>query len=250
MNFTKVEGLSDYLNDLEMFYISFNSGGYILRNKELLNSIKLNDVSRFILKKSVFGTPIFKIGGSGTKVMILSGVHGNELSSQVASLSLIKELLNTKLKNAVYIIPFVAPKSTMNNLRMFNFRDLNRAAHIKNSLSNLILNTIKELKITAIGDFHTTAIKSNPGKEAIFCSKSPSKESFLIANYISSDIGSDVISYSYAGSSYKGAIEDECNLINIPAITGEVVSPFGHVEKGSVERSFLQMKSFLSYFGI
>ena len=59
-----------------------------------------------------------------------------------------------------------------------------------------------------------------------------------------------MISFDFAGSSYKGAVEDVCNLKEVPSITGEVLCPFGSVDEGAVERSFSQMKSFLDYFGI
>ena len=101
-----------------------------------------------------------------------------------------------------------------------------------------------------MGDFHSTAHNSNPGFESIFSSKSPCPESFLIANYISSDVGSEVISFDFAGSSYKGAIEDVSNLKGIPAVTCEVLCPFANVARGTVEKSLEQMKSFLAYFGI
>ena len=128
--------------------------------------------------------------------------------------------------------------------------DLNRSAHIKNSLSNLIIQCIENLGIDFVGDFHSTAYNSNPGFESIFSSKSPTSESFLIANYISRDVGSKIISYDFAGSSYKGAVEDVSNLKGIPAVTCEVLCPFANVAEGSVERSYAQMKSFLSYFGL
>ena len=56
--------------------------------------------------------------------------------------------------------------------------------------------------------------------------------------------------FDFAGSQYKGAVEDVSNLRGVPAVTCEVLSPFASVGKGSVERSLMQMKSFLSYFGI
>ena len=101
-----------------------------------------------------------------------------------------------------------------------------------------------------MGDFHSTAFNSNPGVESIFSTKSPTPESFLMANYISRDVKCKLISFDSAGESYKGAVEDVCNIKGIPAITGEVLSPFSSVGAGSVERALLQMKSFLSYFGI
>ena len=246
MHFRKVGNF----DNLEMSYISDFSGAYIARNKNLLNELNLNPLTQFILEKSVFGTPIFKLGSGGNRLLILSGIHGNELPPQIANVKLLNELIDEDLNNTLYFIPFASPKSTMNNERTFNSIDLNRSAHINNSLSNLIIKAILNLKINFVGDFHSTARNANPGFESVFSSKSPTPESFLIANYISRDVGCDVISFDYSGSTYKGAVEDVCNLKGIPAITAEVLCPFANVARGSVERSFAQMKSFLSYFGV
>lgn len=246
MEFEKV----NRFENLEMSYICDYSGGYISRNKNLFSQIELTDLNKFILEKSVFGTPIFKMGNKGTKLLIVSGIHGNELSPQIACLKLMNELVNSEISHTLYFVPFAAPKSSMNSERTFNDMDLNRSTHIKNSLSNLILQTALELGINFVGDFHSTAQNSNPGFESIFSSKSPSPESFLIANYISKDVGSEMIAFDFAGASYKGAFEDVCNLKSIPAVTCEVLCPFGNVVRGSVEKSFSQMKSFLGYFGI
>ena len=246
MVFKKIEGF----DNLEFDYISSFSGGYISRNRNLLEKLELNSLTQLILEKSVFGTPIFKLGNGGNKILILSGIHGNELPPQIAAVKLLNDLSNAFLFNTVYFIPFAAPKSTMNNERTFNSMDLNRSAHIKDSLSNLIIQKIEELGIDFVGDFHSTARNSTPGFESIFSSKSPTPESFLIANYVSRDVGSRLIPFDYAGSSYKGAVEDVCNLRGIPAITAEVLCPIANVGKGTVEKSYLQMESFLSYFGI
>ena len=244
MHFEKIEEF----DNLEMKYICDFSGGFISRNKHVLKNIRLNRLTQFILEKCVYGTPIFKLGSGKNKILILSGIHGNELPSQVANVRLLNKLINADLNNTLYFIPFASPKSTMYNERTFNGMDLNRSSHIKNSLSNLILQTVMDLGIDFVGDFHSTAYNANPGIESVFSSKSPSPESYLIANYISRDVGSEVISIDFAGSSYKGAVEDVCNLNGVPAITGEVLCPFTTIEKGTVERSLAQMESFISYF--
>lgn len=246
MDFEKVE----CADNLEMSYVSNLSGGYVSRNVQVFNQIELNDLNKFILEKSIFGTPIFKLGNGRNKILILSGIHGNELPSQIANIRLLNELVNEKVNNTLFFIPFAAPKATMENKRFFNTLDLNRAAHVNNSLSNLIIQKIEELGINFVGDFHSTAYNSNPGFESIFSTKSPTAESFLIANYIARDIDCRIIALDSAGESYKGAVEDVCNLKRIPAVTAEVLSPFASVGEGSVERSYLQMKSFLSYFGV
>ena len=245
MHFRKIEEFGN----LEMSYISDLSRGFISRNTNLFKNLEMNRFTQFLLEKCVYGTPIFKLGNGGNRILILSGVHGNELPPQIANVKLLNSLLFEDLRNTLYIIPFASPKSTMNNERTFNGMDLNRSAHINDSLSNLIVRAVKNLGIDFVGDFHSTAFNANPGCEAIFTSKSPSAESYLMANYISRDVGSEIISFDYAGSSYKGAVEDVCNLNGIPAITCEVLCPFGNVGKGTAERSFAQMNSFVSYFG-
>lgn len=246
MDFEKVE----YYDNLEMAYISNLSGGFISKNVHIFNEIELNSLNKFVLEKSVYGTPIFKLGNGGSKILILSGIHGNELPSQIANIRLLNEMVNKEIDNTLFFIPFAAPKASMENRRFFNARDLNRSAHIENSLSSVIIKKILELNIDFVGDFHSTAFNSNPGIESIFSTKAPTPESFLIANYIAKDIRCKCISLDFAGESYKGAIEDVCNIKGVPAITAEVLSPFSSVADGSVERSLLQMKSFLSYFGI
>jgi hypothetical protein len=246
MLFKKIEEF----DNLEMSYVCDFSGGYISRNKNLFKELELNKLTQFILEKCVYGTPIFKLGNGGNKILILSGIHGNELPPQIANVRLINQLSDADLDNTLYFIPFASPKSTMYNERTLNEMDLNRSAHIKNSLSNIIVQTIENLGIDFVGDFHSTAFNSNPGIECIFSSKSPSPESYLIANYVARDVCCDVLSFDFAGSSYKGAVEDVCNLKKVPAVTCEVLCPFANVVSGSVEKSFSQMESFLGYFGV
>lgn len=148
----------------------------------------MNDLNRFILEKSVYGTPIFKLGNGGNRILILSGIHGNELPSQIANIRLLNELADKEIKNTLFFIPFAAPKASMNNSRFFNSMDLNRSSHIHNSLSNVIVQKIEELNVNFVGDFHSTAFNSNPGCESVFSTKSPTSESFLIASYISRDV--------------------------------------------------------------
>ncbi len=231
-----------------MEYICDFSGAYISRNNYVLENLKINGLTQFILEKSVYGTPIFKLGNGGRKILILSGIHGNELPPQIANVRLINELVDSELNNTLYFIPFAAPKASMYNQRLFNSMDLNRSSHIKNSISNLIIQKIIDLGIDFVGDFHSTSYNSNPGFESVFASKSPTSESVNMAKHISQNVGSKIISFDIAGSTYKGAVEDVCNLKGIPAVTCEVLSPFASVGEGSVLKSLSQMKSFINYF--
>ena len=94
MNF---EVLDDF-NGLEIGFISKNSGGYISKNKYIFEEIELTPLNQFILEQSVFGTPIFKLGSGGANILLISGIHGNELPSQAASLKLLEELINIDLE--------------------------------------------------------------------------------------------------------------------------------------------------------
>jgi len=236
--------------DFNIRHISNETGGYISANPAIFNNIPNTASSRKVLRESMEGTPLIKFGNGKPRVMIISGVHGNELPPQIASLILINELNKIQLNGTVYIIPFSTPKATMYNSRWFDSADLNRVANIEGSLSNKIIKTIKELDILSVGDFHSTAPNSNPGKEGIFCTMEPSPESCHIGKYISAKTHSEILSYPHAGSAYQGAIEDECNILNIPAVTCEVLCPNGITSEVAYKKSLKQMKYFLYYFDI
>ena len=237
-------------NNLELEIISYESGGFISANRNIFNNINLSGNSRFILNQAIKGTPMIRIGNGYPKVMIVAGVHGNELAPQIAALNLIENIFDLELNGTVYIIPFASPKSTMDNSRYFDGIDLNRSAHLPHSITNIILKKAKELEVSAIGDFHSSAPNSNPGKEGVFCTQKPCNGSFYIADYISKNVGSEKIIYPVAGIPFKGALEDEANLGQIPSVTCEVLSAIGYSNEKICKRSYLQMKAFLEYFGI
>lgn len=234
---------------LDLDYVSYETGGFISANRNIFNNLSLTKNAKYVLKSSIKGTPIIKIGNHYPKVMIVAGIHGNELAPQISALNLIDQIHDMDLLGTVYIVPFACPKASMLNSRYFDGGDLNRLAHIKDSVSNLILKKAKELDVSAIGDFHSTAPNSNPGKEGVFCTEYPTLTSFSIAEFISEATGSEMIVYSSAGIPFKGALEDESNLEGIPAVTCEVLSAIGYANEKICNRSILQMKSFLQYFG-
>lgn len=247
LNFTKGIDLHD---KMEISHLSYESGGFISANKNIFNNIKLSESSELILEEATRGTPFIKMGKACPKVMMIAGIHGNELSPQVAILSLIDEISHLDLNGTVYIVPFASPESSMNNSRFFKGKDLNRTAHIEGSISNLILKKAEKLGVSGIGDFHSTAPKSNPGKEGVFCTKDPSPESFYMARFIASVTGSESLNYPRAGVPFKGALEDEANLRGIPSVTCEVLAPIGFASSATSKRSLFQMRSFLMYYGL
>ncbi len=230
--------------------ISTQARGNIEDNNILKKNISSSISSRLLIKIAKKGTPLVQLGNGKPKVMLIAGVHGNELPPQIALLSLIESLRDSKINGTVYIIPFAAPAATMNNSRWFDGADLNRAGSNEESITYKILSLIQELKADAVADFHSTKIGSNPGRESVFCTKSPCCESYEIGQFITNKTSSELICYNKAGTMYNGALEDECNIRGIPAVTCEVVSENGQITPGSINRSLLQMKSYLRYFKI
>ncbi len=234
----------------EIEEIAPDTGGDIALNEDLIGEIVINDLGNHIIKAAKKGTPLLKLGSGSPRLLLCAGIHGNELPPQIAFFRLLTHLESKKIMGTLYIIPIAIPYATMKNSRRFQGWDMNRKSFKEGYISNSILKTAQKLKIDAAADFHSTQPQSNPGIESVFCSKKPCYESFKIATHITDQSSSKVISQEKAGTLYGGALEDELNINGIPAVTCEVVSRNGRVDSGSVERSLMQMKSFLKYFNI
>ncbi|MGZ7116693.1 MAG: succinylglutamate desuccinylase [Methanobacterium sp.] len=230
--------------------VSHETRGRIEKNTILMEYLAECSIIDDFINASQIGTPLLKVGHGNPRIMITAGIHGNELPPQIASVYLIENLLKNEINGSLYIIPFAVPYATMENSRRFKGMDMNRTASKGGFISHNIIETIKNFKISAVGDFHSTKPGSNPGIESVFCSKNPSNQSYLIAKYITEATSSKMICHDEAGRLYNGALEDECNLNGIPAVTCEVVSRNGMVDKDSHKRSYLQMESYLKYFNM
>lgn len=250
MNNVEIESINNKVSNLELDVICNESGGFISANNALFDNLNLSKNVKKILEESIKGTVMIKIGTGSPKVMMVAGVHGNELSPQIAMSYLLDYLLESEINGTIYMIPFATPKASMESKRRFGQIDLNRASHKENSPTNIILNKAIELGLSALGDFHSTAPNTNPGREGVFASKEPSSESLTIADFISEKMGTKSIKYNKAGIPFKGALEDEVNLAGIPAVTCEVFAPVSYFSQKACQRSLLQMKYFLQYFGI
>jgi uncharacterized protein len=234
----------------EILTIAHDTGGEIALNTELREYLNPGEVGKSIIGAAIKGTPLLKLGSGAPRILLCAGIHGNELPPQIAFFELLNHLETKKIRGTVFMIPIAIPYATMKNSRRFKGWDMNRKTFKEGYISNTILKTAQEFKVEAAADFHSTQPQSNPGVESVFCSKKPCYESFNIATYITDETSSKVISQERAGTLYGGALEDELNIIGIPAVTCEVVSRNGKVDSGSVERSLLQMKSFLKYFKV
>lgn len=238
------------MGSLNIRIISDETGGDPRENKTLMDHLVEDNLTNKVLDSAVDGTPLVHLGKGSPRIMLTAGIHGNEIPPQIAALKLAGQLLTEKLSGSIYIIPFAVPYATMKSTRRFKGFDLNRSAFREGYLSNEIVKIAKDLKLDSLADFHATKPYSNPGIESIFCSKKPTPDSFKIAEYINNSTKSKIICHKHAGTLYKGALEDECNLSGIPAVTCEVVSHNNKVDPGSQERSYFQMLAYLSYFGI
>ena len=239
------------VNVPKMEVIVTGTGGDVTKNSNIKNNIPATSLSNQVVELAKSGTPMLTFGnGTGPKVMIIAGIHGNELPAQITAMKMINYLSANQIKGTVYIVPFAAPSSTALNTRLWNGQNLNSVANVAGTPSNQIINKAKQLGVNSLGDFHSTQPGGVPGKNAIFSTKAPTYESYNIANYVSQQSGSALIAYNQAGAEYPGAVEDVSNLAGIPAVTCEVLSSHGTVAAGSVDKSYSQMMAFLKYENI
>lgn len=185
--------------------------------------------------------------------MIVSGVHGNELSSQVATMKLIDSLSkknSSQIKGTIYIIPFLVPKSTSLNSRYFKGMNLNEVSNKFGTPTYRVIKLAKSLNVLSVGDFHCTRPGGVPGKNVILSTKYPTIKSYKMSVAMSKLTGHPYKFEYYAGKSYPGALEDVLNLKKIPAITAEVKTPHGKIAAGSVASSLKQLNAFLKYNNI
>ena len=235
-----------YVARIEVIYSG--TGGDITKNSLVYNSIPHTSITDQILAAAKKGTPMVTIGtGSGPKVMIVAGVHGNELPAVIAVMKLINDLSKKSMAGTIYVVPFAIPSNTVAVTRYWNGVNPNHVANQAGTPTNKIITMAKQLKVKALADFHSTQPGGVPGKNSILCTKYPTYESYKIALSISKQTGHSLIYEYQAGASYPGAVEDVCNLAKIPAVTCEVLSAHGTVASGSVTSSYNQMIAFLRY---
>lgn len=226
--------------------INNSAGGDITKNEVLMKNIPKTVLNKDIIEKAKYGAPVIKIGEGNPNVIIMAGVHGEELPPQIASLKLINGLKGKKIKGTIYIIPFVVPEATEKNSRYFNNTDPNRNADTPNSPINTVLQFAKDNNITYLGDFQSTQPRGDPGKKVVFCSKDINYESFKLADFISQKTNSDIS----LRPKNEGTVNIIFNSNGITTITAEMVSPHGQVDPKDVDESYAQMYSFLVYSGI
>lgn len=237
-----------FKNYFKITVYKWKSGANVKKNKKIKANIPNSKLIKKIIKLAKKGTVMIKFkGGNGKKVFITAGVHGNEISSQIAALKLIKYLETHPINGTVYIIPFINPKATAKNVRDYAGIHLNKKADVKGTISYKTVKLIKKFKCDAYGDFHCTRPGGKPGKDVAMGSYNPTAGSAVIAKYIAKKSKVKCLIYKKAGAEYPGALEDVVNLNHIPAVTCEVIIPHGKISKSSVSKSLLMMKSLLKF---
>jgi len=231
--------------------INTKTGGNIKKNSVLYNYIPKTVLSAQIISKAKTGTPIVTFGDSnGPKILIVAGVHGNELPAPAAAMKLINYLNGKTIHGTIYIIPFAIPYNSAHTLRYWKGQNPNMVANVYGTPTNIIVNLAMKLHVNALGDFHSSQPGGVPGKDAIFCTKAPTYKSYEIASYISKNTKTSLITYKTAGVEYPGALEDECNLHGVPAVTCEVLEQHGKLSSDKLNKSYREMIALLTYYNI
>lgn len=228
---------------LKLDIIKEVAGGDITNNIEIMSYIPENSLNNKILDAAKTGAPLITVGdGSKPRVMITAGVHGNELPPQIAAIKLINYLQNMNLRGTIYIIPFIAPLASEANSKLFNNENLNLAADVPGTPTNLVFKIAQNLDITSLADCHGTS--TDPAKTSVIYY--PSIKSSKIAVHINKKSNSTLLALAQE----PGMLITLCNLHGIPSVICEVESPDGVASPPSIEISYNQMKAFLSYHQI
>ena len=221
------------------------------RNSNLYSYIQKTVLSKQILAKAKIGTPMITFGyGNGPKILIVAGVHGNELPAQAAAMKLINFFNGKVIRGTIHIIPFAIPYSTSINHRNWNGQDPNRIANVPGSVTNKLVILAKTLHVNALGDFHSSIPGGVPGKDSALCTLVPTYGSYRIASYIAKYSSSTLIADKTAGEKYPGALEDVTNLNGLSAVTCEVLAWHGTLNFNRITKSFSQILGFMKYFKI
>ncbi len=238
-------------NKVSLTTLKWGLKGDVTKN----NLIKKYMPNNAWVKKAVAATkkgiPLLTIKGdkNGKVIFMTAGVHGNEISSQVAAMKMIDYLTKNPIKGTIYFMPFVNVKAISKKVR-YTDKDFNRVADKSGTIPNKIVKLVKKYKCDAYGDFHTTKPGGVPGKNIVMGSKTPATESAKLTKYIAKKCKVNQRIYKYAGQQYPGGINDNVNKLGIPAVICEVMLPHNTVTTKTVKTSYNMMKYLLKYYSV
>ncbi|MDY9923182.1 succinylglutamate desuccinylase/aspartoacylase family protein [Methanobacterium sp.] len=242
VNGSEVKSSSNY----KIMVIDNSTGGDVSNNTVLFQNINKTPVIGELMGAAKKGTPLIIFGdGSQPRVMLVAGVHGAELPSQIALTNLINHLNGKQINGTVYIIPFAIPNNTATCTRLNNGIDPDREANNPGTPLNSIINASMNSNVTLLVDFHSAQPNDIPGKNCIIYNpKNP--KSLELARYISNRSGSPLLEVG----PYPGVLSTVSNRNGITSVVCEVLSSHNSTDPGSVELSYQYMLTFLEYSGI
>ncbi len=237
-----VQSSSNY----KIILIDNSTGGDVSNNAILMENINQTHVISEIIQSAKKGTPLIIFGdGSQPRVMVVAGVHGAELPSQIAATNLINHLNGKKLNGTVYIVPFAIPNNTASSTRINNGTDPDRVAHNNGTPLNNINNVSLNSNITLMVDFHSAQPNDVPGKNCIiYDPKNP--KSHELAGYIRNKTGSPLMEVG----PYPGVLSTVSNRNGIPSVVCEVLSAHNKTDQTSIDLTYQYMIAFLEYSGV
>ena len=237
-------------NKVTMTILKWGNKGDVSKIKLIKKNMPNNEWVKKAVAATKKGNPLLKfVGGKGKVIFMTAGVHGNELSSQVAAMKIINHLTKNPIKGTVYIIPFVNIKAISHKVRHTG-TDYNRVAHKSGTISNKIVKLVVKYKCDAYGDFHTTQPGGVPGKNIVMGSKTPATKCAAMTKYIAKYAKVNKRIYKYAGEQYPGALADNVNKKGIKGVICEVMLPHNTVTAKTVTTSFNMMKALLKFNSI
>ncbi|MEG3224571.1 MAG: hypothetical protein BME94_03350 [Methanobacteriales archaeon Met13] len=97
-----------------------NVGADVTQNPEISNNIPRTELATQVLERQKSGSTVLQFGnGSGNKLLIWAGIHGNEEEANLATMQYLEYIKTQRFNGTLYVVPFAIPKSTAVNRRTY-----------------------------------------------------------------------------------------------------------------------------------
>jgi predicted deacylase len=95
-----------------------NVAGDVTQNSEVTANVPPTDSSKQILENQKQGSTVTQYGdGTGNKLLIWAGIHGNEEEANIATMQYMEYIKGLQFDGTLYVVPFAIPKDTAVNSR-------------------------------------------------------------------------------------------------------------------------------------
>jgi predicted deacylase len=112
-----------------------------VENFQKICTLQLHTKNSFInIENFKSKTEISMVKFGDGKLLIVAGVHGNELPAPAAAIKLISYLNSKILHSIIYIIPFVIPYNSTYTLQYLNGQNPNMVADVYGTSTNIVVN--------------------------------------------------------------------------------------------------------------